>query len=172
MSLNDTVIGLPSETASGVVSDDLLVALRFEGLMIPANASVVSAEIQFRSFAPDSNPGSPALQLAASKSGHVTSFSSFVVSQLSLVGSVVWYPEVWLDANVAGGAQRAVGLESIFQQLVSLQSWNASSGVVTIVIKRKEPVPLNDPTNPPPFRLASFGPQTAPILTISYQGWS
>ena len=110
-----------------------VVGLRFDGVEVYRNATIVSAYIQFDA----DESGTVATQLtlvgeAADHSATFTSSSGDITSRPTTSSSVAWSVPDWTVGD-AGPDQRSADISAVIQEIISRPGWN-SGNALSIVI--------------------------------------
>lgn len=120
-------------------ADPQLVGVRFASVAIPAQATIVSAYIQFAVDATAKNTDPCVLKIYSENSANPTTFSDdpFSLSSRSLTsGFVTWTVSgsTWSVVASAGADQRTADIKSLIQPLVFKSGW-ASGNAMAFFIK-------------------------------------
>ncbi len=110
------------------------VGLRFTGVTIPKNATVVNAWIQFTSD--ESQSGTIALTIegqAADNPPTFTSSSGNVSARPRTAQSATWSPASWGSGDGAGSNQKTPSLTAIVQALVNRSGWASGNAMAFII---------------------------------------
>lgn len=131
MYMNSSDIEIVDDTGSQGLQK---VGLRFPGVQVPENATIVNAYIQFT--AESNDPGPCAFNIYTEAADNALTFNSntYDVSSRALSnGSVSWSPDDWVD-GAAGTIQQSPNLNAIIQEVVDRSGWtwgNALAFVIT-----------------------------------------
>jgi len=112
---------------------DLTSGFRFQNVLLPANATVTSAYLEF--FVDETNDGPTDLNIKAELGTSQifnSTFSNITDRSLSNT-SVNWQPDAWTTLNESGPAQRSPDLSSIVQEVINSGAWT-EGGAMTFVI--------------------------------------
>jgi hypothetical protein len=115
-------------------SSDQLVGLRFQGVTIPAGASIAEAWIQFESD--EVTTGSVSLQIQGQAADNPIAFSSGsgkISTRARTAASVPWVPAPWPTIQVHGSDQRTPGLGSIIGEIIARPGWVSGNPMVFII---------------------------------------
>jgi hypothetical protein len=107
-----------------------IVGVRFDGIALPAGASIQSAYVQFT--AEQSESGAADYTIVGQLSDAAATFTTTdndITNRTPVTASVNWSPAAW-NANDAGAAQATADLSALIQELVDLPGWSTSSAVV------------------------------------------
>jgi len=113
--------------------EQLEIGLRFTGLIIPRNATVTAAYIQFEADKSDS--GASSLTLRAELSANAAAFATSAnnITNRPLTGaSVAWSPPAWTQGD-RGAAQKTPDLKALVQAVVNQSTWNAGNAIVFVI---------------------------------------
>ncbi len=118
-----------------LVSGHQKVGLRFNGVDIPADATIINAYIQ---FTVDETPsGATNLTIKGESSADAQGFTSVSgnLSARPLTGSsVVWTPDPWSTVGEAGTAQQTPNIASIIEEIVASSNGWISGNSLAIII--------------------------------------
>jgi hypothetical protein len=113
--------------------EQLEIGLRFTGLIIPRNATVTAAYIQFEADKSDS--GSSSLTIKAELNASAAAFTTTAnnITNRPLTGaSVAWSPPAWTQSD-RGAAQKTPDLKALVQAIVNQSTWNAGNAIVFVI---------------------------------------
>jgi Chitobiase/beta-hexosaminidase C-terminal domain len=113
--------------------EQLEIGLRFTGLIIPRNATVTAAYIQFEADKSDS--GSSSLTIKAELNANAAAFTTTAnnITNRPLTGaSVAWSPPAWTQSD-RGAAQKTPDLKALVQAIVNQSTWNAGNAIVFVI---------------------------------------
>ena len=108
---------------------------RFAGLSIPANATIVSASIQFTA-ASANIIGSPRVRIVGQAADNAPQFAGSdndITNRPTTTASVNWNIPAWPTAGESGLAQKTPDLAAIVQEIVDRPGWTSSSPLVVIL---------------------------------------
>eukprot|EP00298_Acanthocystis_sp_HF-20_P014983 c20983_g1_i1.p1 GENE.c20983_g1_i1~~c20983_g1_i1.p1 ORF type:complete len:1409 (+),score=622.08 c20983_g1_i1:55-4281(+) len=148
-------------------TSETIIALRFLSLNIPRNTKIESAFIQFETYA--SSEGYVIFEIFAEHSSSPTKFSANNLGDLSstnrirTTASSAWLPGDW---NITEGItvnQTTTELNTIIQEIVSMDNWQSGNDIVIIIQRHSRDVTTN-------FRIAKSGGDggPGPILYVKY----
>lgn len=105
------------------------VGLRFAGIEIPANATIISAYIQFTSDENQSGASNLKIyQENTSNSAAFTNQNANLSSRSKLPAFITWAPGNW-SSNGAGANERTPELKTLVQQIVNQSNWNIGNAM-------------------------------------------
>jgi hypothetical protein len=110
------------------------VGLRFTDLAIPADATIVEADIQFT--VDEKDDGSTTLTLramAADDAGPFSRQTYDVSSRPTTAAAVTWTPSPWSTVGEAGPDQRTPDLAAILQEVVGRPQWQAGNSIAIMI---------------------------------------
>ncbi len=110
------------------------VGLRFPGLTIPQDATIVDAWVQFQ--VDEATTAATTLTIAAEAADSALPFTTATGSlsaRLPTDARVPWAPAGWPTMGAAGLAQRAQVLAPVVQDVVSRQGWRAGNALVLLI---------------------------------------
>ncbi len=109
------------------------VGLRFTGVIVPRNAVIVDAWIQFT--VDEWSVGSVALRIRANEVGNAAGFSgSYDVSTRdATTTSVMWYPSDWTTVGQTGVQQRTPSLAALVQAIVDRTDWTPGNAMAFLI---------------------------------------
>ena len=119
------------------------VGIRFQGVDIPPEATIVNAWVQFQ--ADETNAEETLLTIEAEVSVNPLTFSDIdgnISSRPRLPVSVLWTPPAWNTVNEQGPDQRTPNLAAVIQAVVDQQNWssgNAPAITVPVLLMRSTP---------------------------------
>jgi hypothetical protein len=116
-------------------SDEQTVGIRFRGVPIPRNATIVSAYVQFT--VDETDDVETDLTVAGQAIGNAPPFTTAdfdISSRTARTTTVAWnnVPE-WASTGDAGAAQQTPDLSPIIQQIVNRGDWNPNQALVIII---------------------------------------
>ena len=130
MSLNSSDLELTSDG-----SNIQTVGMRFNGVTIPAGATITNATIQFQ--ADELNSGATSLTIKGEKSENAFTFikaNGNITDRSLTTASVLWSPVPWTEVGRAGPDQQTPDIKSVIQEIVNLPGW-ASGNSLAVIIK-------------------------------------
>ena len=130
MSLTSSDLELVSDKSRG----NQTVGLRFKGIDIPKQATIVNAYIQFK--ADETNTQAASLTLRGEATGNAAPFTASrknITSRKLTSASVVWKPKSWASVGEKGTSQRTSNIAAVIQEIVNQTGWSAGSSLVIIV---------------------------------------
>jgi hypothetical protein len=134
-----------------------VVGLRFAGLSLPPNATIVNAYVQFRVDEVTTAAASLTIQAqAADDPGSFTTATGNISSRPRTQESVAWSPAPWSSLNEVSVAQRTPNLASLVQAIVGRSGWSSGNAMVLIV------------TGTGTRTADSFNGGWAPVLHVEY----
>jgi hypothetical protein len=110
------------------------VGIRFTNVLVPKNAAIASAYIQFQ--VDEATSGATSLRIEAQAADAPLTFSTATnnVSSRPRTGAFVnWAPAAWPTVGAAGTAQRTVDIAPVVQEIVDRTNW-ASGNPLAIII--------------------------------------
>ncbi len=107
------------------VSDDQIIGLRFNGISLPANATVVNAYLQFEVDELKAvNPCSLNIFVEDHINPATYSTIGFDISSRNYINdSVAWNPATWLAVDDQGPAQRSANIKSLVDSILNKSGW-------------------------------------------------
>ena len=135
------------------------VGLRFVGMDIPRDATILSATIQFQ--VDEVSIGSASLTIQGQAADDAPAFSAAdwdISSRARTPASVGWNPAPWPGVAQAGPDQRTPNIASVIQDVVNRPGWSQGNALVLIITGTGERV------------AESYDgiPNAAPLLTVEY----
>jgi len=137
------------------------VGMRFNGVNVPAGATIQSAYIQFTVDERTSGDTSLTIEGHAADSAAPFISSSFNLSSRPRTSaSIGWTPPPWLTTGAAGLEQRTPDIASIIQEIIVRPGWSANNSIAILITGIGERV------------AESFNgvPASAPRLHIEFSG--
>jgi hypothetical protein len=134
-----------------------VVGLRFAGLALPKNATIVNAYVQFRTD--EATTAGASLTIQAQAADNPVSFTTAtgnISTRPRTQTSVAWSPAPWPTVNDASAAERTPNLASLIQASVDRAGWSSGNAIVLIV------------TGTGTRTADSFNGGWAPILHVEY----
>lgn len=110
------------------------VGLRFAGLAIPAEATIVDAYVQFQVDETPSNPTN--LVIEGHDAGDAAAFTSAafdISARPRTAAAVAWTPAPWPVVGEAGPDQRTPNIAAVIQEIVDRPDWSSGKSLVIIV---------------------------------------
>lgn len=144
------------------------IGLRFNGIAIPANATITAASIQFTTDTPGS--GDAELTIYGENIGNATEYidENFnVSSRAKTTANAVWAIPPWLAAGDNGAAQKTVDLSGVVQEIVNRADWEADNSINFIMVHTGVSVGVT--ANDAGREAETFDGSDAPILTIVWE---
>ncbi len=144
----------------GVQAGNLNVtAMNFGGWMIPAGATIISADIQFTALSASVGPAAFTIRGEAADNPPLYSTTNDVVSRVGTAASVPWSPGSWFNQGDAGAAQQTPDLSAIIQEIVNRPGYVMGNNIALFLSGKGE------------RQAYDFGndPSLAPELCITYE---
>jgi hypothetical protein len=114
----------------GYVGDTQMVGLRFQGIDIPAGATITSAYIQFTAEETDSGSISLTIEgIDQDNPGEFTSDDYNVSSRSKTSASAQWAPAAWNSEDESGANQATSDLSAIVQEIVNRGGWSSGNSM-------------------------------------------
>jgi hypothetical protein len=111
-----------------------VVGLRFEGVAIPREATLLRARIQFTADASSSSPASLTLEGEASDDAPPFLRANGDLTARSRTSeSVSWSPAAWPSSGASGTDQRTRNLKAIVQEIVDRPGWRAGNAIAFLI---------------------------------------
>jgi hypothetical protein len=108
-------------------------ALRFQGVSVPAGATIHRAYVQFVADEADSDPTTMMIEAEASDDSAPLSLITFdLSSRVRSVAWAGWSPLPWLAPGDAGARQRTSDLSELVQEIVDRPGWTESSALTLL----------------------------------------
>ncbi len=117
------------------VTDDQLIGLRFTGVSLPANASVLRAYIQFEVDELKANDPCQ-LQVFVEDNLNPVTYSSItgdISSRNYINDSVQWNPATWVAVDDQGPAQRTPNLKPLVDSILSKSGWTNGNAMAFMI---------------------------------------
>ncbi len=111
-----------------------VVGLRFAGLLVPRNAIITNAYIQFT--CDEVNTAACNLTIAGQAADNAPAFTTTakdVSNRARTAATVSWIPAGWPTADVAGADQRTPNISSIIQEIVNRPGYSEASAMAIII---------------------------------------
>ncbi len=110
------------------------VGMRFNGVAIPADATIADAYIQFQ-VDETTSPPDTSLTIEGQAVDNAPTFTSSNgdISTRARTTSVSWSPPPWPSIGAAGLDQRTPNIASIIQEIVNLSGWSSGNSLVIII---------------------------------------
>lgn len=109
------------------------IGVRFNNLMIPDNAIITDAYIQFTVDEVMNDPGLWYVMGHDIDNAPAFSYSSFNVSERPrTTAAITWEPPVWDVVGAAGPAQRTPNLKTIIQEVVDRPGWSVGNSLAFV----------------------------------------
>ena len=141
-------------------ADNQIVGIRFQGVSIPAGATVTSAYVQFTVDALHSGATSVQVQVESVPNAEIYSTTvPFGISSRPRFGGVNWDNiPAWTTVGAAGTDQATPDLTSLVQHVVDLEGWSAGNALNFLITGsgRRE------------AEARDSGPNTAPRLYVTW----
>jgi len=110
------------------------VGMRFTGVNIPKNATILNAYIQFRASGVTSD--TTFLTIGGENVDNATTFttgSKNISLRQRTTAVVSWSPVPWTTSGAAGPDQRTPNIASIIQEVVNRSGWSSGNSVALII---------------------------------------
>jgi hypothetical protein len=111
-----------------------IAGLRFNGITIPAGATITNAFIQFTSGAV--NTATASLTIKGQKIANAPLFTKTknnVSGRTKTTAGASWIPASWLSNGAVGTAQKTPELKGIVQEIVNISGWKSGNSMVFIL---------------------------------------
>jgi len=144
------------------------IGLRFNNIDIPANANILSANIQFTCDATGSDPVE--MTIYGENVGNALPFTEDfynVTTRTKTQENVVWSVPPWLNAGDAGAAERTSDIASIVQAIVNREDW--ANGNSMVFIFSPSGVSLGVTSSSAGREAEAIDGTAASVLTIIYE---
>jgi hypothetical protein len=145
------------------------IGIRFNGLDIPQDATIIRAYVQFHAAEPKT-PGELTLQINGEDADNAEAFSitDFDVSSRPVTDATVdWSPPDWPIAFEAGPDQRTADISSIIEEIVARPNWTANNSIALIITGNEPSHERNAVTYDGDVRDGGNG-STAPLLHVEW----
>jgi hypothetical protein len=127
----------------------LVVGARFNGVSVPAGASITTAYLQFQSDEAHSVPATLTIKGQSADSPPTFTTTSFdLSSRPTTTAAVTWSPGAWVGIGDAGLAQRSSDLAGIVQEIVNRPGWTSGNSLVLLVTGSGQRVAVSHNQNP------------------------
>ena len=113
---------------------DQTVGMRFNGVDIPREATVLNAYVQFRTD--QTNSELTSLTIKGEAVDNAVTFSDIkynISSRPTTLTGVSWSPDPWLIVGEAGVAQQTPDISSIIQEIVNRPGWTIGNSLAIII---------------------------------------
>ncbi len=110
------------------------IGLRFDGVFLPANATITAAHIQFTVDETKNNAGT--LSIHGESSGNAAAFVNTpynVSSRAQTNASTSWTPAPWTMVGMATQDQQTPDISAIVQEILSTPGWSANNAMAFII---------------------------------------
>lgn len=155
--INLTSTDLDFITDIGAQQMNRVVALRFTGLALPRNATIVNAYVQFQVDEATSEPTTLTMRgEAVDNAAPFGSSNSTLSTKPRTTAAVTWSPAAW---PTVGAAQRTPNLATIIQEIVNRPGWASNNALTLLLTGSGQRVAKS-------FEGAS---SAAPVLHIEYE---
>lgn len=159
-SVNLTSTDLDFMTDIGAQQLNRVVALRFTGLPLPRNATIVNAYLQFQ--VDEATSETTTLTIRGEAVDNAAPFAvanSALSTKLRTTATVAWSLAAWPTVGAAGTAQRTPNLAPIIQEIVNRAGWASNNALTFLMTGSGQRVAKS-------FEGSSSG---APVLHIEYE---
>lgn len=109
------------------------VGLRFDNIVIPANASIIDAYIQFTADA--STSANMTITIKGEDIANSSTFANItnnISSRATTSSSVLWNPLAWTN-NLSGGNERTPDLSAIVSEVMTSNGWQTGNPITFII---------------------------------------
>jgi hypothetical protein len=110
------------------------VGIRFTNVVVPKNATIANAYVQFQ--VDEATSGATSLRIEAQAADAPLTFSTAtnnVSSRPRTIAFANWAPAAWPTVGAAGPAQRTVNIANVIQEIVSRANWVSGNPLAIIV---------------------------------------
>jgi len=123
---------------NGVAQGNQTIGLRFNGISIPASATILTASIQFTT----DDTGADAVQMTiygenVGDASPYTEDAYNVSNRAKTTSSAVWDIPEWVNVGDAGDAQKTAELKDIVQEIVNRADWASGNSINFIMVPTK-----------------------------------
>ena len=127
----------------------LVVGTRFNGVSVPAGASITTAYLQFQSDEAHSVPTTLTIKGQAADNPPTFAAVNFdISSRPTTTAAATWSPGAWVGIGDAGLAQRSSDLAGIVQEIVNRPGWTSGNSLVLLVTGGGQRVAVAHNQNP------------------------
>lgn len=136
-----------------------IVGMRFTDIMIPTNATITKAYIQFTTD--EKSAGSCSLTIRGESTDNATTFlsnSKNISNRETTHASVAWAPPYWRTVGESGSKQQTPELKTVIQEIVSRSGWSSGNSLALIISGTGERTAES----------YNGSPDGAPILHVEY----
>ena len=115
-------------------SNTQVVGLRFKGVNIPRNATILNAYIQFK--VDETTSMASTLTVQGEASPNATAFTSTarnLSTRPRTTRTVAWTPVAWSTLGARGVDQRTPNMAPVIQEIVNQSNWVSGNSLVTII---------------------------------------
>ena len=137
------------------------VGVRFNEMLVPYGATILSAYVQFQ--ADEKNSEAASLTVEGQDVDHASTFTHSlwnISSRTRTTASVPWSPPPWQAIGEAGPNQRTPELSSVIQEIVDRPGWSGGNSLVIIITGTGTGRRVADSYD--------GGPAGAPLLRVEY----
>ena len=159
-SINLISTDLDFMTDIGGQQTNRVVALRFTGLALPRNATIVNAYVQFQ--VDEATSATTPLTIRGEAVDNAAPFglsNSTLSTKLRTTAAITWSPATWPTIGAAGAAQRTPNLAPVIQEIVNRTGWASNNALTLLITGSGQRVARS-------FEGSSSG---APLLHIEYE---
>ncbi len=114
---------------------DQLIGIRFEGVEVPAGATVMSASLQFTARTDENvDPCQLTIRAEAVANAAPIGWNQFdLTSRTPTAASVTWSPQPWLAAEEQDLPQRSPDLTTVLQEVILRPGWQSNNAMLLLI---------------------------------------
>jgi hypothetical protein len=113
---------------------DQIVGVRFDGVAIPARATILEASVRFQVDEESSEATSLSIEAeAADQAAPFQEAPADISSRPRTSASVAWVPAAWPDTGASGVDQQTPDLAALIQEIVNRPGWSSGNALVILI---------------------------------------
>ena len=130
VTLNSTDLELVNDGAAG----DQLIGLRFQNVLLPSDALIANAYIQFSTDETQTDPTTLTIRAqSADNAPEFLSAANNISARPLTAASVPWSPAPWNNLNERGPLQRTPDLAPLINEIISRPGWSKGNSMAFII---------------------------------------
>jgi hypothetical protein len=119
---------------TGATGSNQTIGMRFNGVAIPAGATIFSARLQFQ--VDEVSEGAASLSIKGEATDNSPPFSTVdgnLTARNTTSATVPWIPAPWSKVDDAGPDQQTPDLSEVIQEIIDLPGWTSGNSLTVII---------------------------------------
>lgn len=132
--LNAGALDLVYDSDVGNWRGNQIIGLRFEGIEVPAGATIVSATLRFTARGGDNyDPCLLQVSCQANDDAPALNWLPYNISSRTKTSAIPWSPPQWLIPDESSAAQTTPNLASVVQEVIDRPGWQFNNSLLFII---------------------------------------